>query len=63
MQFGDRAFVETARRLMGDDEAWRAREIAAQDELLQIAAGKQPRAPVRSAAADVVACDKLACIG
>ena len=44
----DRADVETARRRGGDQHARRARELAAEHDLLQVAAGELARRDVRS---------------
>src|SRR5581483_10415254 len=57
----DRPDVETARRRRRDEELRAARELAGEDDLLQIAAGQLAGLRVRAGRCDAVAADQLDC--
>src|SRR5271166_1049189 len=63
MHMSDRALVEAARRLVCDNEPRRGGQVAAENELLKIAAREQTGAPLESGTADIVALNKLLCVG
>ena len=59
MDGGNRAFVETAGRLGGDQHFGTVDEVSPEDQLLQIAARQEPRPAIAAAAAHVEAGEDL----
>src|SRR5207248_9099392 len=55
----DRADVEAPRRRGGDEQLRQDRELSREDDLLQVAAGEEPRGRRRPGRGDAVAADQL----